>query len=102
MSDARDRRRLWVLTATAYHEAGHAVVVWFQGVRLRRASIVRPKSTRSTRDLLNTLAAIAEKKADFRQAGRKPKLTAHQRREALLRRENGEIVRDIAKLQRQP
>src|SRR5262245_12229101 len=29
--------------------------------------------------------------------GRKPKLTAHQRREALQRRENGEIVRDIAR-----
>jgi DNA invertase Pin-like site-specific DNA recombinase len=99
---------------------------------------------RSTRDLLNTLAAIAERKAGFRslgdawadtttshgrlmltvlgglaeferdlirartaegrerakargvKLGRKPKLTPHQRREAIKRRESGEPVRDIA------
>lgn len=101
---------------------------------------------RSTRDLLNTLATIAEKKAGFRslgdswadtttahgrlmltvlgglaeferelirartsegraramakgvKLGRKPKLTAHQRREALARRERGEESQtDIAR-----
>jgi DNA invertase Pin-like site-specific DNA recombinase len=97
---------------------------------------------RSTRDLLNILASIAERKAGFRsfgdawadtttphgrlmltvlgglaeferelikartgegraravaggvRLGRKPKLTAHQRQEALHRRKNGELVRD--------
>jgi DNA invertase Pin-like site-specific DNA recombinase len=100
---------------------------------------------RSTRDLLNTLAAIAEKGAGFRslgdtwadtttphgrlmltvlgglaeferelirartgegrerakargvQLGRKPKLTVHQKREALLRREAGEPLAEIAR-----
>jgi DNA invertase Pin-like site-specific DNA recombinase len=100
---------------------------------------------RSTRDLLNTLAAIAERKAGFRslgdawadtttshgrlmltvlgglaeferdlirartaegrerakargvKLGRKPKLTPHQRREAIKRRESGEPIRDIAR-----
>ena len=100
---------------------------------------------RSTRDLLNTLAAIGEKKAGFRslgdtwadtttahgglmltvlgglaeferelirartgegrerakargvKMGRKPKLTAHQRSEALKRRDKGEPVREIAR-----
>jgi DNA invertase Pin-like site-specific DNA recombinase len=100
---------------------------------------------RSTRDLLNTLAAITDKKAGFRslgdawadtttahgrlmltvlgglaeferdlirsrtgegrerakargvKLGRKPKLTEHQRREAIRRREEGERVRDIAR-----
>jgi DNA invertase Pin-like site-specific DNA recombinase len=100
---------------------------------------------RSTRDLLNTLAAIADKKAGFRslgdtwadtttahgrlmltvlgglaeferelirartgegraravargvKMGRKPKLTAHQQREALRRREKGEPMREIAR-----
>jgi len=100
---------------------------------------------RSTRDLLNTIAAIAERKAGFRslsdawadtttphgrlmltvlgglaeferelirartgegrvrakargvKLGRKPKLTLHQRREAIRRRDNGEGVRDIAR-----
>ena len=100
---------------------------------------------RSTRDLLNTLAAIAEKGAGFRslrdtwadtttphgrlmltvlaglaeferdlirsrtgegrerakargvRMGRKPKLTAHQRREALSRREGGEPLVEIAR-----
>lgn len=100
---------------------------------------------RSTRDLLNTLAAVAEKGAGFRslrdtwadtttphgrlmltvlaglaeferelirtrtgegrerarargvRMGRKPKLTAHQRREALARREGGEPLVDIAR-----
>ncbi|HEX4080084.1 MAG TPA: recombinase family protein [Rhizomicrobium sp.] len=100
---------------------------------------------RSTRDLLNTLAAIAGKKAGFRslgdtwadtttahgrlmltvlgglaeferelirvrtgegraravargvKMGRKPKLTAHQRREALKRRDQGEAVREIGR-----
>jgi DNA invertase Pin-like site-specific DNA recombinase len=100
---------------------------------------------RSTRDLLNTLAAITDKKAGFRslgdawadtttshgrlmltvlgglaeferdlirsrtgegrerakargvKMGRKPKLTAHQRAEAIRRRDNGEAVREIAR-----
>jgi len=100
---------------------------------------------RSTRDLLNTLAAIAGKKAGFRslgdtwadtttahgrlmltvlgglaeferelirartgegraravargvKMGRKPKLTAHQRREAIKRRDQGEPVREIGR-----
>jgi DNA invertase Pin-like site-specific DNA recombinase len=100
---------------------------------------------RSTRDLLNILAAIARKKAGFRslsdawadtttvhgrlmltilgglaeferelirartgegrklakargvKMGRKPKLTAHQQREALQRREAGEPTREIAR-----
>jgi DNA invertase Pin-like site-specific DNA recombinase len=100
---------------------------------------------RSTRDLLNTLAAIAERGAGFRslrdawadtttphgrlmltvlaglaeferelirtrtgegrerakargvRMGRKPKLTPHQRREALARRETGEPLVDIAR-----
>jgi DNA invertase Pin-like site-specific DNA recombinase len=100
---------------------------------------------RSTRDLLNTLAAISAKKAGFRslgdtwadtttshgrlmltvlgglaeferelirvrtgegrerakargvKMGRKPKLTPHQQREAMKRRDNGEPVREIAR-----
>src|SRR5271166_4045902 len=100
---------------------------------------------RSTRDLLNTLAFIADREAGFRslgdawadtttahgrlmltvlgglaeferdlirartgegrerakargvKMGRKPKLTAHQRPEAIRRRENGEPLRDIAR-----
>src|SRR3954469_7542912 len=100
---------------------------------------------RSTRDLLNTLAAIADKQAGFRslndawadtttphgrlmltvlgglaeferelirartgegrqrakdrgvQLGRKPKLTAHQKREALARRDAGESLAEIAR-----
>jgi DNA invertase Pin-like site-specific DNA recombinase len=100
---------------------------------------------RPTRDLLNTLAAITDKKAGFRslgdawadtttshgrlmltvlgglaeferdlirsrtgegreraktrgvKMGRKPKLTAHQRAEAIRRRDNGEAVREIAR-----
>ena len=100
---------------------------------------------RSTRDLLNTLAAIADRKAGFRslgdawadtttshgrlmltvlgglaeferdlirartgegrerakargvKMGRKPKLTPHQQREAIKRRESGEPMRDIAR-----
>src|SRR5690242_3083810 len=100
---------------------------------------------RSTRDLLNTLAAITEKEAGFRslgdtwadtttphgrlmltvlgglaeferelirtrtgegrsrakargvKLGRKPKLTLHQRREALERRERGEVLTEIAR-----
>ena len=100
---------------------------------------------RSTRDLLNTLAAITGKKAGFRslgdawadtttshgrlmltvlgglaeferdlirvrtgegrerarargvRMGRKPKLTPHQQREAMKRRDNGEPVREIAR-----
>jgi DNA invertase Pin-like site-specific DNA recombinase len=100
---------------------------------------------RSTRDLLNTLASIADRKAGFRslgntwadtttshgrlvltvlgglaeferdlirartgegrvravargmKMGRKPKLTQHQQREALARRDNGEPVREIAR-----
>ena len=100
---------------------------------------------RSTRDLLNILATIAERKAGFRslgdawadtttphgrlmltvlgglaeferdlirartgegrtraaargvKMGRKPKLTPHQRREALRRKQEGEAVREIAR-----
>jgi len=100
---------------------------------------------RSTRDLLNTLAAIADRKAGFRslgdtwadtttphgrlmltvlgglaeferelicartgegvaravargvKLGRKPKLTPHQRKEILRRKEKGEAVREIAR-----
>jgi len=100
---------------------------------------------RSTRDLLNTLGTIADRKAGFRslgdawadtttshgrlmltvlgglaeferdlirsrtgegrerakargvKMGRKPKLTAHQRAEAIRRRDSGEAVRDIAR-----
>jgi DNA invertase Pin-like site-specific DNA recombinase len=100
---------------------------------------------RSSRDLLNTLAAITERKAGFRslgdawadtttphgrlmltvlgglaeferelirartsegrarakargvRLGRKPKLTLHQRREAIKRRDSGEPIRDIAR-----
>jgi DNA invertase Pin-like site-specific DNA recombinase len=100
---------------------------------------------RSTRDLLNTLGTIADRKAGFRslgdtwadtttshgrlmltvlgglaeferdlirsrtsegrarakargvKMGRKPKLTAHQRAEAIRRKDNGEPVRDIAR-----
>jgi len=100
---------------------------------------------RSTRDLLNTLATIADRRAGFRslgdawadtttahgrlmltvlgglaeferelirartgegraravargvKMGRKPKLTAHQQREALKRRDRGESVREIAR-----
>ena len=100
---------------------------------------------RSTRDLLNTLAAITEKKASFRSLGdawadtttahgrlmltvlgglaeferelirirtgkgrarakangkslgRKPKLTPHQKQEAIRRRDDGQSVRDIAR-----
>jgi DNA invertase Pin-like site-specific DNA recombinase len=100
---------------------------------------------RSTRDLLNTLAAIAVKEADFRslgdgwadtttphgplmltvlgglaeferdlirtrtgegrtrakargvKLGRPPKLTPHQVREAIARRDNGEVLADIAR-----
>jgi DNA invertase Pin-like site-specific DNA recombinase len=100
---------------------------------------------RSTRDLLNTLAAIAERKAGFRslgdawadtttahgrlmltvlgglaeferelirartsegrtrakargvRLGRKPKLTLHQQREAIKRRDSGEPIREIAR-----
>jgi DNA invertase Pin-like site-specific DNA recombinase len=100
---------------------------------------------RSTRDLLNTLGTIADRKAGFRslsdawadtttshgrlmltvlgglaeferdlirsrtgegrarakargvKMGRKPKLTPHQRNEAIRRKENGEAVREIAR-----
>jgi DNA invertase Pin-like site-specific DNA recombinase len=100
---------------------------------------------RSTRDLLNTLAAIIDRKAGFRsladawadtttahgrlmltvlgglaeferdlirartaegrerakargvRLGRKPKLTSHQQKEARLRKESGEPIRDIAR-----
>jgi DNA invertase Pin-like site-specific DNA recombinase len=75
---------------------------------------------RSTRVLLNTLGAIADRKAGFRSLGgiwidtttahahlmptvlgvtmgRPPKLTPHQVREALHRRDAAEAMRDIAK-----
>ena len=115
-------------------EAGDVVTV----TRLDRLA-------RSTRDLLNTLAAITDKKAGFRslgdtwadtttphgrlmlavlgglaeferdlirartgegraravangvKLGRKPKLTAHQKREAIKRRDAGEATRDIGR-----
>jgi DNA invertase Pin-like site-specific DNA recombinase len=120
--------------AVAQLEAGDVLLV----TRLDRLA-------RSTRDLLNTLAAIADRKAGFRslgdawadtttphgrlmltvlgglaeferelirartgegrerakargvRLGRKPKLTDHQRKEALRRREAGEPVREIAR-----
>jgi hypothetical protein len=40
MAQLRDRRSPLVIESTAYHEAGHAVVAWLQGVGLSRASIV--------------------------------------------------------------
>ena len=79
---------------------------------------------RSTRDLLNTLATITAKGAGFRsihdawadtttahgrlmltvlgtgrpvKMGRKPKLTEHQKREAIRRRDKGEPMREIAR-----
>jgi DNA invertase Pin-like site-specific DNA recombinase len=67
---------------------------------------------RSTRDLLNTLATITGRKAGFKsigdgrerakargvKLGRKPKLTEHQKREAIRRRDrDGEPVREIAR-----
>ena len=127
-----DRRQLGrVLDQLA---AGDVVIV----TRLDRLA-------RSTRDLLNTLAVITERKAGFRslgdvwadtttshgrlmltvlgglaeferdlirartgegraravargvKMGRKPKLTLHQRREAISRRDQGEAVREIAR-----
>jgi DNA invertase Pin-like site-specific DNA recombinase len=127
-----DRAQLRRLIETL--EAGDVVTV----TRLDRLA-------RSTRDLLNTLAAITERKAGFRslgdawadtttshgrlmltvlgglaeferdlirartaegrerakargvKLGRKPKLTTHQQREAIKRRESGEPLRDIAR-----
>jgi DNA invertase Pin-like site-specific DNA recombinase len=130
---AADRPQL--RRALAQLEAGDVLLV----MRLDRLA-------RSTRDLLNTLAAIAEKKAGFRslgdawvdttsphgrlmltvlgglaeferdlirartgegrerakargvRLGRKPKLTLHQRREAIRRRDElGETLADIAR-----
>jgi DNA invertase Pin-like site-specific DNA recombinase len=120
--------------ALAVLEAGDVLMV----TRLDRLA-------RSTRDLLNTLAAITDRKAGFRslgdtwadtttphgrlmvtmlgglaeferelirartsegrtravargvKMGRKPKLTPHQRKEILRRRESGEAVREIAR-----
>jgi len=40
MAQSRDRRSPPVIKSTAYHEAGHAVVAWLQGVGLSRGSIV--------------------------------------------------------------
>jgi DNA invertase Pin-like site-specific DNA recombinase len=51
---------------------------------------------RSTRDLLDTLDAIAKKGAGFHM-GRPPKLTPRQRREALARRQAGETLTEIAR-----
>ncbi len=130
--DVSDRRQLQ--RALAALTDGDVLVV----TRLDRLA-------RSTRDLLNTLAAIAERKAGFRSLrdawadtttphgrlmltvlgglaeferelirsrtgegrerakargvrfGRKPKLTPHQRREALARRSAGEPIVDIAR-----
>jgi DNA invertase Pin-like site-specific DNA recombinase len=126
-----DRAQLRKLLATL--DAGDVLVV----TRLDRLA-------RSTRDLLNTLAAVADLKAGFRslgdawadtttphgrlmltmlgglaeferelirtrtgegraravargvRMGRKPKLTPHQQKEALRRRDAGEPMRDIA------
>ena len=133
ISGARtDRAQLARLLAVV--EKGDVVII----TRLDRLA-------RSTRDLLNVLAAIADKKAGFRSLvdtwadtttphgrlmltvlgglaeferdlirtrtgegrerakargvvlGRKPKLTIHQRREAIARREAGEVLTDIAR-----
>ncbi|MCF3948562.1 recombinase family protein [Acidiphilium sp. AL] len=126
--------RVYLHKAIVQLEAGDTLVV----TRLDRLA-------RSTRDLLNTLATIADMKAGFRslndawadtttphgrlmltvlgglaeferelirartgegrdrakargvRMGRKPKLTHHQRQEALHRREAGEAVREIAR-----
>jgi hypothetical protein len=45
MARLRDGRSSLAIKSTAYHEAGHAVVAWLQGVGLKRISIVRDKST---------------------------------------------------------
>jgi DNA invertase Pin-like site-specific DNA recombinase len=127
-----DRRQLW--KALDQLDAGDVLMV----TRLDRLA-------RSTRDLLNTLAAIADRKAGFRslgdawadtttphgrlmltvlgglaeferelirartaegrerakargvRMGRPPKLTPHQQREAIKRRDRGETTRDIAR-----
>jgi len=127
-----DRRQL--RKALAQLDAGDVLMV----TRLDRLA-------RSTRDLLNTLAAIADRKAGFRslgdqwadttsphgrlmltllgglaeferelirartregraravargvRLGRRPKLTPHQAKEALRRRDDGEPVREIAR-----
>src|SRR5262245_66620589 len=60
---------------------------------------------RSTRDLLNVLATIGEREADFRSlkdtwadtTGRPAALTPHQRAEALQRLANGEVQADLAR-----
>jgi len=126
--------RLQLRRALAALSAGDVLMV----TRLDRLA-------RSTRDLLNTLGAIADRKAGFRslgdawadtttahgrlmltvlgglaeferelirartgegraravargvKMGRKPKLTPHQRREAIKRRDNGEPMREIAR-----
>ncbi len=41
------------LQATAYHEAGHAVVAWWLGVGIRRATIIPDKSDNSRGHVLN-------------------------------------------------
>ncbi len=129
-----DSERAQVRRLLRLLEAGDLLIV----TRLDRLA-------RSTRDLLNTLALISERKAGFRslgdawadtttphgrlmltilgglaeferelirartkdgrdrakargvKLGRKPKLTAHQRREALRRKSEGEPVREIAR-----
>ena len=57
------------------------------------------RPARSTRDLLNTLAAITDRKAGFRSLGDTwaDTTTPHQRKEILRRKESGEAVREIAR-----
>ena len=52
---------------------------------------------RSTRDLLNTLAAITAKKAGFRSLGDTWADTGHRKREAIKRRKQGETLADIGR-----
>jgi DNA invertase Pin-like site-specific DNA recombinase len=85
-----------VASATAAGGAGDVLLV----TKLDRLA-------RSTRDLLNTLAAIGDRGAGFRSLsdpwpdtttfGRKLKLTKHQQQEALARREAGEALAEIGR-----
>jgi DNA invertase Pin-like site-specific DNA recombinase len=56
------------------------------------------------RELIRTRTGEGRERAKARGVilGRKPKLTAHQRREAIARREAGEVLTDIARVQCEP
>jgi DNA invertase Pin-like site-specific DNA recombinase len=49
------------------------------------------------RELIRARTGEGRERAKARILGRKPKLTAHQRREAIARREAGEVFNDIAR-----